>query len=85
MYLRDTPSAGSGQALRLPALRQAQDRRRGFAPLHTPYLISLLGFLLERARGGHTGEDTPASLRPSASASPSSALSGRCGERAWLC
>ena len=34
MYLRDT--------LRLPALRQAQDRRRGFAPLHTPYFISLL-------------------------------------------
>ena len=32
----------SGQALRLPALRQAQDRRRGFAPLHTPYFLNLL-------------------------------------------
>ena len=31
--LRDT--------LRLPALRQAQDRRRGFAPLHTPFFIAL--------------------------------------------
>ena len=28
--------------LRLPALRQAQDGRRGFAPLHTPSFISLL-------------------------------------------
>ena len=34
LYQRDT--------LRLPALRQAQDRRRGFAPLHTPLFISLL-------------------------------------------
>ena len=34
LNLRDT--------LRLPALRQAQDRRRGFAPLHTPLFISLL-------------------------------------------
>ena len=34
LYLRDT--------LRLPALRQAQDRRRGFAPLHSPFFSSLL-------------------------------------------
>ena len=34
LYLRDT--------LRLPALRQAQDMRRGFAPLHTPFFISRL-------------------------------------------
>ena len=33
LYLRDT--------LRLPALQQAQDRRRGFAPLHSPYFIGL--------------------------------------------
>ena len=37
------PSARLGQALRLPALRHAHDRRRGFAPLHTPFVISLLG------------------------------------------
>ena len=35
LYLRDT--------LRLPALRQAQDRLRGFAPLHSPFFSSLLG------------------------------------------
>ena len=39
--LWDTRSVDSGQALRLPVLRQAQDRCRGFAPLHTPYFISL--------------------------------------------
>ena len=35
MYLRDT--------LRRPALRRAQDRHRGFAPLHPSFFISLLG------------------------------------------
>ena len=55
MYLRDT--------LRLPALRQAQDRRRGFAPLHTPYFISLLG-LQERISTGKTDDGLAKLDRP---------------------
>ena len=34
---------GHPTALRLPALRGTQDGRRGFAPLHTPFFISLSG------------------------------------------
>ena len=44
--MRDTPAVGSGRALRLPALQQAQDRPGGFAPLHSLYIISLLNKLL---------------------------------------